>query len=206
SPMRDELKAAGWPPLFLFTRARGSAAGRSALGVAARQFPLRTNEVAGVAVRQPLQVVLVLRLRLPEVADGLDLGHHLARPQPGRVDVGDRVFGHGLLLRRGIEDRRAVGRPDVVPLPVLGGRVVHLEKELQQVAEAQSRRIEDHFDRFGVGAGFAVRRVWYVPAAVTDAGAQYPRQLADQVLHAPEAATGQHGALSRHRMSSTWSR
>src|SRR6478752_7276869 len=47
-----------------------------------RQLPLRADEVAGVAVRIAFQVILVLRLRLPEIASGREFGHDLARPQP----------------------------------------------------------------------------------------------------------------------------
>jgi hypothetical protein len=51
-------------------------------GVPARQLPLWTNTVASVAVRISFQVILVLWLRLPEIASGRKLGHHFARPQP----------------------------------------------------------------------------------------------------------------------------
>ena len=59
----------------------------------AGQLPARPDEVARVAVRVALQVVLVLRLRLPERARRLHLGDDLARPQARRLDVGDRVLG-----------------------------------------------------------------------------------------------------------------
>src|SRR5262249_20258879 len=42
-------------------------------------------------------------------------------------------------------------------------------------------------DRFRVRTVIAVRRIRYVAAAVAYARGRYPRQLADQVLHAPEA-------------------
>src|SRR6187200_134886 len=60
-------------------------------GFAVGQLPARSGEVAGVAVRVALEVVLVLGLGLPE-RDGLaDLGHHLAGPQSRGLDIGDRV-------------------------------------------------------------------------------------------------------------------
>ena len=65
---------------------------------ALRQLPARPREVAGVAVRVALQVVLVLRLGLPEVARGRHLGDDLARPQARGVDVGDGVQRDALLL------------------------------------------------------------------------------------------------------------
>ena len=108
--------------------------------VTTRQFPAAPREVAGVAVRDPLEVVLMLGLGLPEIADRLDLGDHLARPQARSIDVGDGLLGDPLLRLVDVVDRRAVGRADVVALPVLGRRVVDLEEELQQVAIARLRR------------------------------------------------------------------
>jgi hypothetical protein len=62
------------------------------------QLPAGAREVAGVAVRVALEVVLVLGLGLPE-RDGLaDLGDDLAGPQAGGLDVGDRVLGDLALL------------------------------------------------------------------------------------------------------------
>ena len=64
---------------------RAGSVGRAALG----QHPVFAWIVAGVAVGQPLKVVLMLRLGLPEIAGRLDLGDDGAGPQAGRVDVGD---------------------------------------------------------------------------------------------------------------------
>src|SRR5690606_41936143 len=52
--------------------------------VADRQPPVRSDEMAGIAVRIALQVILVLRLGFPEVTHRLDLRHHLARPEADR--------------------------------------------------------------------------------------------------------------------------
>src|SRR6478735_1300724 len=90
------------------------------LRLAAGQHPTGPHEVAGVAVGDLLQVVLVLLLGLPEVTRGLHLGDDLAGPQARRVDVGDGVLGDGLLLVAGVEDRRAVAAAHVVALPVAG--------------------------------------------------------------------------------------
>src|SRR6185312_5815209 len=99
--------------------------------------------MAGVAVRIALQVVLMLRLGFPEIPDRRDLGDDLARPEPGGLDVRDRVLGDALLLRTRIEDRRAVARAEVVALAVARRRVVNLEEELQQLPIARLRGIED---------------------------------------------------------------
>ena len=98
--------------------------------------------MAGVAIWVAFQVILVLALRLPKIASGRKLGHHLARPQPRGFDVGDCVSRDALLLLTGVEDRRPVARAAVVALPVGSRRVVDLEEELQQVAEARLAGIE----------------------------------------------------------------
>jgi hypothetical protein len=87
--------------------------------------------VARVALRVALQVVLVLRLGLPEGSRRLHLGDDLAWPQARSVDVGDGLLGNPPLLVGGVVDSRPVAQPDVVALAVLGRRVVDLEEELQ---------------------------------------------------------------------------
>lgn len=47
-----------------------------------RQNPVRAHEVAGISVRDPLEIVLVLGLSFPEGTSRLDLGHDLARHKP----------------------------------------------------------------------------------------------------------------------------
>src|SRR6185312_8882796 len=110
---------------------------RSARGLlACRQLPVRADEVAGVAIGDALQVILMLGFGFPEVPGGRDLGNSLAGPQAGSVHV-----------LAGVEDRRAVAGADVVALPIHRGRVVDLEKELQQCAITDARRIERDLDR-----------------------------------------------------------
>ena len=46
------------------------------------QFPLGPDEMTGVAVRIPLEIILMLRLGLPKFTSRSDLGYYLARPQP----------------------------------------------------------------------------------------------------------------------------
>jgi hypothetical protein len=160
-----------------------------------RQPPARADEVAGVPVGVPLQVILVLRLGLPERPGRGHLGDHLARPQARRVDIGDRVLCDPLLRVACIEDRRPVAGADVVALPVPRGRVVDLEEELQQVTEGELVRVEDDLDGLGVAAVVPVRRVRHVAARVTHPGRDHAGELADQVLHPPEAASGEDGLL-----------
>src|SRR4029453_3492206 len=83
-----------------------------------RKLPARPDEMAGVAVGNALQIVLVLGLGFPEVGSLGHLGHDLAGPQAGGLDVGDGVLGNATLLIAGIEDRRAVAGAEVVALAV----------------------------------------------------------------------------------------
>lgn len=55
------------------------------------QDPVRPREVAGVSPGVALQIVLMLRFRLPELAHGRDFRDHLSRPQAGGLDIVDRV-------------------------------------------------------------------------------------------------------------------
>ena len=54
------------------------------LGVASvltlREHPVSAREMTGVSARPLLQIILVLRLRFPEVTHGLDFGDDLAVP------------------------------------------------------------------------------------------------------------------------------
>ena len=72
------------------------------------QLPVRVDEVAGIAVRIAFQVILVLRLGLPEIASGRELGHNLARPQPRGFEVGDCVLSDAALFLARVENRRPV--------------------------------------------------------------------------------------------------
>src|SRR5882757_1918432 len=46
-----------------------------------RQFPVRPDEMTGVAVRIAFQIILMLGLGFPEWSDRRHLGDHLARPK-----------------------------------------------------------------------------------------------------------------------------
>src|SRR5262245_34038726 len=196
------------------TRPRKSRASFSATGIAPAdwpmsgalapwQHPVRPHEVAGVAARVPQEVVLVLGLRFPEVVRGRDFGHDLAGPEAGGLDVGDRVLGDAALLVGRGEDRRTVARADVVALAVLRRRVMNLEEELEDLPEADLRGVVEDLDRLGVVAVVAVGRVRRVAARVADARLDHARILAEEVLHAPEAAAGEDRAFRRHGVPPT---
>ncbi len=75
----------------------------------------------------------MLGFGFPEVSCWHDLSHDFAGPQPGFVDVGDRVLGNPTLLVARVEDRRSIARPDVVSLAIARGRIVNLEEELEDL-------------------------------------------------------------------------
>ncbi len=137
----------------------------------------------------------MLRLGLPEIARGLDLGHHLAGPETGGVHIGNGLLGGPLLVVREIVDAGPIARPAVVALPVQRGRIVDLEEHLQDLPVADPRRIEQDFDRLGMAAVIAVGGVPHVAPAVADASLLDTGEPADQILHPPEAASGQYGAF-----------
>ena len=142
----------------------------------------------GCQRREERSRILMLRLGFPEFPGRRDLRNGLAGPQAGGVDVRDRVLGHPFLRVVDVVDRRAVARAHVVALAVRGAGIVDLEEELQQLAVAHLRGIEDHLDAFGMGAVVAVGGVRHVAAGVADPRRLDPGHLADQVLHAPETS------------------
>ena len=48
---------------------------------AARQFPVRPDEMAGIAVWKTLQIILMFRLGFPEVDGRCQFGHHFSGPE-----------------------------------------------------------------------------------------------------------------------------
>ena len=81
-----------------------------------------------MAVRVALQVFLVLGLGLPERAGLADLGHDLAGPDAGGLDLGDRLLSRSALLVGRIEDLRAIAGADETLVKVGS---VDLEEELE---------------------------------------------------------------------------
>src|SRR6476661_32339 len=56
-------------------------------GLALRQPPSGSDKMAGVAVGIAFEIVLMFRLRFPEVADRRDFGGRLSRPNSRRIDI-----------------------------------------------------------------------------------------------------------------------
>src|SRR5262245_24431612 len=97
---------------------------------AARQFPARPREMARIAVRVALEVVLVLGLGRPEFGGGRDLRHSAAGPQTGGVDIVDCLQCLVTLRLGDVEDLGAIRSSDIVALAIQRGRIVNLEEEL----------------------------------------------------------------------------
>ena len=74
--------------------------------------------MAGVTIRYPLQIVLVLGFRFPEGARRFDFSDHAPRPQPGCIDVGSGVFSNVALLFVKVVNRRAITGAEIVALSV----------------------------------------------------------------------------------------
>ena len=110
----------------------------------------------------------MLRLGLPECAGRHHLGDDLPRPAARALDVGDRLLGDAALLVIGVEDRRAVTRPDVVALTVQCRRIVNLEEELEHVPVRDLLRVEADLDRLGMPIVVAVGRILDFTAGVPD--------------------------------------
>src|SRR3990167_2238979 len=168
--------------------------------------PGGARKVAGVTIGTALQIILVLRLRLPEGANRLQLARYLSRPEAGCVDVRDRLQRGFTLRFVGIIDRRAIAPAAVVALAIARGRIVDLEEKFEDPAVADLIGIEIDLDRLGVRAVVAIGRVRHIAAAVTDTGADDAGEFADQVLHAPEAAAGKDGTFGHDQFSSIWFR
>src|SRR5574341_358251 len=71
---------------------------------APRQLPVRPRIVARVAAGITQQVILMLRLGLPERTGRPHLGNDGVRPKAGGVHVGDGVLGDSALLVRQVVD------------------------------------------------------------------------------------------------------
>nr|WNL65410.1 hypothetical protein GPGIFMOB_00361 [Acinetobacter gerneri] len=174
-------------------RSRPLAVRRQPFG--ASEAPSRDGRSGRCSRRVLLQIILVIGLGLPELADRLDLGHHFAIPQPRGIHIGDRILGDALLLLVDIIDARPVGEPTIIALAVQRRRIVDLEEEFQDVPVARHCRVEDNLDPLGMRAVITIRGVRNIAARVTHTGRDDAGPLADQILHAPETSSCENSAL-----------
>jgi hypothetical protein len=102
--------------------------------------------------------------------------------------------GAGWVSRPIGNNRTLIGGPGTprgeIPLAVLGGRVVDLEEELQDVPVGDPLGVEDDLDRLGVAGMVPVGRVGVLATGVSDAGGDDAVPLGKQLLDSPEAPSG----------------
>ena len=160
--------------------------------------PVRPDEMAGIAGGNPLEIILMLGFRFPEIACRNDLGDDLTRPQPGSIHVGDRILGDPLLPVAGMEYRRSIAGTDVVALAIACARIMDLEEELENPPIADARRVKVDFDGFGMPGMITIGGVRYGAAGVTHSCRQDAVHAADEFLHAPEATACQNRSFLGH--------
>src|SRR5918997_2302957 len=151
------------------------------------QFPARAREVAGIAERVALEIVLVLRLGLPEFAGGRDLRHNAAWPQAGGIDIVDCPQCLVTLRLGDVENLRAVRSSDIVALAIQRGWIVNLEEDLQNVTIADTCRVELDLYGLGVRSMVSIRRVWHVATRVPDTCVHDARQPASSSPACPRS-------------------
>src|SRR5690348_8791258 len=106
---------------------RSPGAGGLRLPAPLRKSPVRPNKVAGIAIRDALEVILMLGLGLPERTCWYDLCHDGPRPYFRGVHISNGLFCGHLLFGSGIEDRAAIAGPEIVALTIAGCRIVNLK-------------------------------------------------------------------------------
>jgi len=162
--------------------------------------------VGAVAVRNLVQVLLVVVLGEVELAGRDDLGGDVAVAGFAQLlaELGGRLLGGRLLLRTVVEDRRTVLGADVVALAHALGRVVRLPEHLDQLGVGDLLRIEHDANRLRVpgpaGADLLVGRVLGEPALVAHSGGDHAGDLPERTLLAPEAAKRELGDLAAGRV------
>src|SRR5258708_2040636 len=159
--------------------------------------------MTGIAVGITLEVVLVIGLGFPEVAGWRNLGHHLARPQPRSIDIGDHVLGDPLLFIARVKDCRSITLADVVALSISRAGIMDLKEEFENSAIAHFGGIKDDLDRFGMTSVIAIGCIGHLAARVANPRRHDAVVTAEKILHSPEAAPGKNRTFLTHRISST---
>ena len=142
--------------------------------------------MASVPIGIFLQIILMLGFGFPERTRRRDFRYDFARPNFGRIDVGNRIFSYAMLLIGGVVDRRAIAGSAVVALAIQRRRIVYLKKELQQLPVAHSARVEHDLDSLGMGSVVTICGIRHVAAAVSYPRRDNPGDLAHKVLYAPK--------------------
>src|ERR1017187_5280031 len=121
-------KGPGESIVVLDTSTISEKSARLSHSLAHRKAPVGPDEVAGVAQRGGVPIILMFRFRPPERTGRRKLRQHLPRPETRRLHVRDGILGDPLLFIAGVKDHRAIACSSVVALAVQGRRIVNLEE------------------------------------------------------------------------------
>ena len=141
------------------------------------------------------QVLLVIFFRPPEPGCRYDLRDDGLFVFTRSIQLFLRIFRLFLLFPIVVKDGRAILGPHVGTLAVQRRRIVHPEKDLQQVAVADHRRVERHLHDLGMagptGADRLVRRVGHGAPGVARNDTLDALQAPEDRVEAPKAAAGE---------------
>lgn len=141
-------------------------------------------------------VILVIVFCGVEEARGLELGDDF---EPPLFEQCDELFGCLLLRFCQIKDRRAVLLSDVGSLPIFLGWIVDFKEGTSEGLVGGLVGIEEDFDGFGMtgvaGADLFVGGLSHCSADIARGDSDYPGDLLQVMLDAPETAAGKEGAL-----------
>ena len=108
------------------------------------------EEVARVAVRETLQVILMFRFSFPKVANGFNFGHDFAWPKARSVDIANHIQCRLALVFVRKVNRRTITQANIIALAIQCCGVVDLKKQFQQCAITDHVGIKNDFDAFGM--------------------------------------------------------
>src|ERR1035437_1066528 len=161
----------------------------------------RDDDGAVRILRIPREIVVVVFLGRPERIQRHDLGDDRIVPHLRGRERRDRLAGHSLLLRRFVEDRRAVLRALVAALPIERGGIVDREEHVEQVSVAHDLGVERDADNLGVSrraaADLLVRGARAGSAGVPALHGPNTLELEVHGFETPEAPAGERGLFAR---------
>lgn len=155
------------------------------------------DELAVALVRVAREVFLVIVLSRVERVNGRNFGHNRVIPELGSGDVGDFVLGDSFLLRRVIEDGRAVLCAHVIALAIERRRVMDGEEHVEQIGKAHDLWIERDLDDLRVAgraiADGLVSGIGNMPTGIAGDHIRDTLELIVDGFQTPETAPGEGG-------------
>ena len=162
-----------------------------------RDYCQTTLETAGAAV-----FVMVALVVLFGAVEGACRGDLCGDGRAGSDHL--LLFLHcDLLLLWGVgEDGGAVLGADVGPLSILGGGIVHVPEDLEQILVGNDLGIKGDFDGFGMAgiaiADGAIGGIFCVAASIADLSFENACDFSKFGLDAPKTSSGKGGFFSSH--------